>query len=269
MRVVQASVEAFQPAPRDDPWCYPGSAPPVHFVYDGGVHLLEAVEDLRELDEWLVRRGATPLGERYAVLCSGSNACPAQVQRKCSDLGGEHTTPFLRVRAGGIVAVYAAIIAEYGAIPATLERDPAAVAELFLALYTRAHLDVVIATERPEYYLAQLAPRITLPGGVRLPFVYAFVSRDGFLSLGGAEPWRLADHSQRELLERLFEQLGPAVDAPRLSDYLREPRAHRQGLLAAIRARGMVRPSSLPCLPVEEGALVPFGRVLAGAGGPG
>ncbi len=91
-------VDDFEPAPLYQPSAYPGASPDASFLFLGDqVQVLGGEEDRGKLDELLNRLGSAGLAGRQAVLCSGSNACPAQVRTKLSGLEGDQVVPFLLV----------------------------------------------------------------------------------------------------------------------------------------------------------------------------
>ena len=84
-------VDRFEPAPLYQPGSYPGASPAESFLFLGDtIELLDKELDPGSLDRKLVERGSKGLGERHAVLCSGSNACPAQVRVKVERIAKAH-----------------------------------------------------------------------------------------------------------------------------------------------------------------------------------
>ncbi|HMB55364.1 MAG TPA: hypothetical protein VKU40_18745 [Thermoanaerobaculia bacterium] len=235
----------FGPAPADALLAYPGRTPAVSFLYaDGEVQLLPE-RPLAAAGERLATRGSAPLADRLPVLCSGSNANPAQIRRKLADAGGDRDVPVLRARVAGLHAVYAGHVSIYGAIPATLapvgEGTDCGAEEIFVAFYEEAQLARVTASEGNRYVLTRLAgAACCFAGESDVPGPSAFLATAGVLTFDGETAVGVAGTGQRELLERVFERLAPGA-VPALDDYLAAPRRHRDVLDRAIGEAGLRR----------------------------
>ncbi|MEE8602344.1 hypothetical protein [Euzebya tangerina] len=126
----------FGPAPLDAPAVYPGRWPggPVEVTHDQVVPLRRPLDPLQKM-------GRTP------VLAIGSNACPAQLQRKSlGDL--VYLTP---VTIRNHVIVYAGHLTRYGAVPATPMRWAGARSEVFIAWLTQGQQITMDQSENGNY----------------------------------------------------------------------------------------------------------------------
>ncbi|MEC9353011.1 MAG: hypothetical protein VYD81_06835 [Planctomycetota bacterium] len=238
-------VDDFEPAPLYQPSVYPGACPDESFLFLGdNVQLLGGEEDSSQLDERLSRLGSAGLADRHAVLCSGSNACPAQLRTKLSRLEGDQVVPLLLVELEGATPVFAAHASSYGVIPATLD-DLGEVSRCHLAFFTDRQLKRVNASEGRRYELCRLAG---LPLGwngspLRCELL-AYLATKGVLCLGG-EPVRLEGCDQRSLFERLAQELGPAAGLPDAGQFFSEPGSYYRILHRELRAAGLWRPHRL------------------------
>lgn len=82
--------------------------------------------------------------QRIPVLAYGSNASPEQLRRKFP----QGTIPVLRGRVKDYDVVFAALIASYGSVPATLFPSPGTVVEVWLTLLTPEQKAVMDRSER-------------------------------------------------------------------------------------------------------------------------
>ena len=238
-------VDDFEPAPLYQPSAYPGASPGESFLFLGdNVEILSGEEDSRELDERLARLGSVGLADRHAVLCSGSNACPAQVRTKLSRLDEDQVVPFLLVEVEGAAPVFAAHASSYGVIPATLD-DLGEISRCHLAFFTDRQLNRINASEGRRYELCRL-------GGLRLEWngsqlrdqPLAYLATGGVLCLGG-EPVRLAGCDQFSLFERITRELGPVTGLPDAELFFSKPGSYSRALHRELRAAGLWRPHRL------------------------
>lgn len=160
------------------------------------------------------------LSGRRPLLAYGSNAAPAALSRKLATLPRVRM-PVLRAELGDFDAVYSAHVSPYGSVPATLRPSPGTTLTAFVAFPTDAQLELLTATE-PNYELVRLENLSCRLDGAEAPAeVDAFLSRHGFLSIGGAEialaamaarGRRFGEMSEPRVLElvrsRLFPELG-------------------------------------------------------------
>lgn len=123
---------------------------------------------------------------RHPVLAIGSNAAPVQLMRK---LAGRTAAAVAVVpaRLHDRDVVFAARVARYGAVPATLVASPGTVAAVHLTLLTDAQLDVLHASERlgSAYELVDIPAHALDVPVVLPPRVPAYRARAGPLRLGG------------------------------------------------------------------------------------
>ena len=244
-------VDRFEPAPLYQPGSYPGASPAESFLFLGDtIELLDKELDPGSLDRKLVERGSKGLGERHAVLCSGSNACPAQVRVKVESLGGDPCIPFLFITVEGASPVFAAHASSYGVIPATLE-DVGSSSRCHLAFFTERQLRRINATEGSRYELCRLECLRQEWNGIELEEPpLAYLAASGVLCLDGV-PAELAGYDQRSLLERLLETLGPGLSPGGTDDFFASPGACGR-LGEAIREAGLCRPHRLAHVPVSS-----------------
>jgi hypothetical protein len=244
-------VDDFEPAPLYQPSAYPGASPGESFLFLGdNIELLSGEGGAEELDESLARLGSAGLAGRHAVLCSGSNACPAQVRTKLARLEGEQVVPFLLVEVEGASPVFAAHASSYGVIPATLD-DLGETARCHLAFFTDRQLKRINSSEGRRYELCRL-------GGLRLDWngaeleeqPLAYLATAGVLCLGG-EPVLLGDFDQLSLFERIAAELGPAAGLSAAEQFFSEPGSYYRVLQGELRAAGLWRPHRLAAEPAS------------------
>ena len=242
-------VDRFEPAPLYQPSVYPGSSPAASFLHLGDtIELLGKDLDPDRLERELSTRGHRALGERQAVLCSGSNACPAQVRAKLADLPGNLCVPFLLVELEGAAPVFAAHASSYGVIPATLD-DVGVSSRCHLAYFTERQLTRVNASEGPRYELCRLEGLRLDWNGIELEdSPLAYLAKSGVLCLDGA-PAQLAHYDQRSLLERLFKELGSDSSLGELEDFFSSPGGLYRNLRDEILRAGLWRPHRLAQTP--------------------
>jgi len=245
-------VDQFEPAPLYQPLVYPGACPEGSFLYLGdNIQLLGQELGLDTLAKLLAERGCGGLGERRAVLCSGSNACPAQLRAKLGGLGGDPGVPFLSVELEGAAPVFAAHASSYGVIPATLD-DVGRPSRCHLAFFTRRQLERVNATEGPRYELCRLEGlRMRWNGTTLDDSPLAYLATSGVLCLDGV-PAELARYDQRSLVRSLFKAIGPGSSLGEPEDFFLSPGAACGRLQDEVRAAGLWRPSKISHVPVES-----------------
>lgn len=157
------------------------------------------------LDDALRAAGVTPTGRRLAVLAVGSNAAPAQLERKFSRRGVPAVLPMVRVRVTGIAAGVSAHVSHGRYVPSTPMVSPGEVSELFVLWLDDVQLAALDETE-PNYRRTPLDERfpVRLPSGWRVPDCAAYVSRWGCLADQRGELRRAGD--QRQLLADLLAE---------------------------------------------------------------
>jgi hypothetical protein len=174
--------------PRERPEMYPGTRPMWSYCFTGEMILPVRVEagELRvlrggkwgSLARFVEEKTACPLGERYAVLAVGSNACPARLAD--TDKFGGHAAvaiPVLRGTMEGLVSVYAPHLAAYGSVPSTVMSVPGASSNLWVTLLSEEELFRMDESEERGgvYDLVEFpASLFRLDGGIRIGPVSAY-----------------------------------------------------------------------------------------------
>lgn len=190
--------------------------------------------------------GWPDLAGRRPVLACGSNQSPARLRQKFTN--GEGPILVTKVTVEGIDAVFAAHIASYGAVPATLTPAPDTRVSLAITWLTPTQERVMHATEAVGViydYVRLAGITAQLEDGRRVEPVYAYVNRRGALRVDGM-PRALAAVpatgrgwpalGEPEVLDRVRALLAPALG---LDDFIREnvtdsdARARRNRALAA------------------------------------
>ncbi|HKJ70032.1 MAG TPA: hypothetical protein VKA68_18920, partial [bacterium] len=215
----------------------------------------------------LSQKGFSSLQDRYPVLCSGSNANPAQIQHKFTDADFDVTVPMIRGNLHGAAAVFAGHVSVYGAIPATMERVVPCDQQVFVAFYTDAQLDRMIETENDNYWLARSGDvRCEIPA-IRTPFhPYAFISKGGVLTFGTGDPIELHTCSQGEIIRGIFSRLDGRINGTigkfDYHAYFENPLVYREQLERAITDAGFTRPPAIPWENLSREDVAPFHRCI-------
>lgn len=130
--------------------------------------------------------GGSPFLGRIPVIACGSNRAPRQLARKYPQPATEVTVPVHRGRIVGFDVVYAAHLAGYGAVPATLAPSPGTTAEIAVTWLEPGHLSDMHPTEgvlappgEGNYLYARLEARLDLEGGAALDVAGVYVARRG------------------------------------------------------------------------------------------
>jgi hypothetical protein len=149
---------------------------------------------------FVIRAGGVTLGsppapssDTVAIVASGSNASPARLAQKLAPhLDGRAVTGVPCVVAGW-TPVYSAHFTFYGALPATLDREPGARAELICLHVPAALLPVLHRSEAlgRNYGFYRLEDGAVRDAGGDVREAHAYLSLHGVLELDGA-PRRLA-----------------------------------------------------------------------------
>ena len=161
---------------------------------------------------------------RTPVLAIGSNAAPAQLDRKFGGKewpwhdGDEAEIPVTAATVDGVDIVYAAHLAPYGSIPATLCDVEGAVARTMVTWLTPRQLERMNQTERlPEKYSLRVLDGVVREGDRALYGVYCYVANAGALVIGdgpiGLTALKVTDAAlqranQRDVWELLAVQMG-------------------------------------------------------------
>ncbi len=152
---------------------YPFPSPDHSFLYDNGAW--------RALEPGgFVRHG------RHPVLAAGSNRSPQQIGRKYGGNGVDTVIPAQRGRLHDFDVVYAGHLTAYGSVPATFQRSPSTVVEVFVLWLDDAQLDLMHATEANYSYDHLTGIRLELDGeDEAMAAAYAYTSRIGCLNFQG------------------------------------------------------------------------------------
>ena len=171
-----------------------------------------------------VTSGSAPAAaDAVAIVAAGSNASPTRLREKLGpQLDGRAITG-ARCVVEGWAPVYSAHFTAYGALPATLVREPGARAELIClhvpaALLPALHLSEALGRNYGFHRLEDGAVRD--PAGCVVEAPHAYLSLHGVLLLDGA-PRRLAVFavdgstwaaaSEREVMEAVRRLVAPAL----------------------------------------------------------
>jgi hypothetical protein len=146
------------------------------------------------LDRYLGASGGAPAASRTPVLAVGSNASPAQLQRKLINAGLRALVPVTAVSVRGLAVGVSAHVSRPGYLPATPIPSADAVSDLWILWLDEAELAAVDATE-PNYDRVPLPDRypVRLPTGQPVTRSSVYLSRHGYLLNEAGEPRRLTD----------------------------------------------------------------------------
>lgn len=183
------------------PETYPGPRPRFSFFFNSkGIYRSQ----LRTVNKLLVDRGLTPLGERYAILAYGSNACPGQLLRKYKTTGLNHV-PVLFGRLVGAEAVYAhRQTMEDHYVPATLARK-AGGRPTWITMLTADQIKQMDESEgRPgSYELAELPDVEFFVGGSKFAPLYTYVNIRHGVMIRDGNPVTLRSVKQKRAIALL------------------------------------------------------------------
>ncbi len=191
---------------------YPFDIPDRSYVYRRG--------EVRAYDA-----GAAPRDGRVPVLAAGSNQSPHQIARKFDGHASGEVIPSQRGRLHDFDVVYAAHLASYGSVPATLQHSPGTVVSVFVLWLDEAQLVRMHETEGNYTFDHLDGVRIELDEGAEiLGEAYSYSSKVGCFNRDGAcvglseiaaAGRRFAQASQPEILAIVRDRLAPgrALDA--------------------------------------------------------
>ncbi|MGY6501503.1 MAG: hypothetical protein ACXIVQ_11515 [Acidimicrobiales bacterium] len=131
---------------------------------------------------------------RTAVLAVGSNAAPTQLARKFAGSGAPGGFAVVAVSVSDHDSVFAAMVAGYGSVPATLAPSPGTQCHLHVTLLDGAQLERMNETESVgvAYDLVKVRAAVAWPDGWEAPGpLLAYVARTGVATVGG-DPVALA-----------------------------------------------------------------------------
>jgi hypothetical protein len=205
------------------------------------------VRAYKPLDRFLRDQGVPPLAGRTPILSVGSNASPAQIQRKMANAGLRLVVPITQVRVHGLVAGVSAHVSKPGYVPATPVADPSAVSDMWV-LWLDPEAARALDDTEPNYQRIRLSSRYPVrlrsaPLGLPVRGCGVYVSRHGHLVDRAGEPRILTD--QATLIAGLL------ADVPALTtlagttpgEWIRRTRDERvrDGIRAHLLAAGIVR----------------------------
>jgi len=200
---------------------------------------------------------------RVPVLCTGSNANPAQIHRKFLGLSGDSLVVFLQAELRGAQPVFAGHVARYGAIPATIEKADVCVGSV-LALLTPTQLLHLAKSEGGNYHLGLIRDIEVLPEFIEpVTEPYAFISRKGVLSIESG-PIPLSTSTQRDVLDVVMRRTELRNS---LEDYLDGPIGLRDDLEQGIDSCGLRQTHTIRHTPVDIGQLAATRRRQVGNDG--
>ena len=169
--------------------------------------------------------GAAAREERVPVLAYGSNRAPQQLARKYGHWREPVVIPVVHGWLAGFDVVYAARLAGYGSVAATVTLSPGTEASVSVIWLTARQLDLMHGTEgigQQVYCYGRLdGIDLRLDGGGALESVFAYVNLDGALIDSGS-PVALAAVpargrvfpalDQRAMLTLVRDRLEPGAD---------------------------------------------------------
>ena len=191
---------------------YPFDVPGASYIYVNG--------EVRPLDSF----DPNDYPGHVAVLAYGSNAAPTQLRRKFGDVDGDITIPVMRVRLHDFDVVYAALIASYGSIPATLQYSPGACLSTFITylpqcVIPRMHETESVGTSYSYVHLHGIHAEMEL--GPVVEECEAYLSLSGCLAVDGsclalaemaAQDRTFPEATQREALEHVARMTSRNAD---------------------------------------------------------
>lgn len=247
------------PAPLD-PFAYPFGVPSRSFAVDGP-RIAYPPFDIWEGSSVTAERVLAAFSnfdperrlQRFVgLLTCGSNASPSRLPQKLA--GAVCPTAYaVRLKLRGWVPVYAATLADYGAIPATFEWQEDAPAEPFLIILDASSVAPILETEtRSNNYDLYAVPPSSLALDADFP-LFAFVARYGALRLDGDviplpefAPSGMGgtDINQKTLLKRLLPNIDSRLSFSDLQSCFQD-----RDCLEALRLRIVERYGCAPKVP--------------------
>lgn len=129
---------------------------------------------------------------RMPVLAAGSNQSPLQLTRKYKGIPDTGEIVAERAELENFDVVYAAHLAGYGSVPATLQSSPGTSVTIFILWLTEKQLFRMHETEANYYFDKLTGLNIKTEFGVQLETAYAYTARNGCLNIDGS-PLALAE----------------------------------------------------------------------------
>jgi hypothetical protein len=213
---------------------------------DAGAAGAESGPDRGEipLDRYLLAHGGSPAASCTPVLAVGSNASPAQLQRKLINAGLRALIPITAVSVRGLAAGVSAHVSRPGYLPATPIPSAGAASDLWVLWLDEAALAAVDATE-PNYDRVRLLDRcpVRLTTGQPVTECWVYQSRHGYLLNNRGEPRRLTD--QPTLISALLAEIPalPSLAGTSPQEWIERTRdaAVRDAIREVFGSAGLVR----------------------------
>ena len=181
--------QQFGAAPLDDPACYPGLRTEYSYVFCGDhLRALDRIDFDAELSV-LGCRSRLPIAR--AVLAYGSNACPAQLQRKYERAPCSPVIPMARAWARNLAIGYSDHESRYGAVPATTIVSEDVHTEVFIAWLDTEQFFELDDSEARNYERRPLdldTHELYVSDGPRPAAVDVYVSKRGVFTYDGLTP---------------------------------------------------------------------------------
>ncbi len=199
-------VDAFI-TPRSRPDLYPGTRPTWSFCFTNrrivpllvgpdGIAVLDEGVTTTKLDTLVRNTMGWGLGELFAVLAVGSNACPARLADPDKYGSGQTVAiPVLRGWVDGVVSVYCSRRTSYGSIPTTIAGLPGARSRLWVTLLSSEELQRMDESEGrgSRYQLVEIPnARLHVDGGLSIGPLSAYFESRGLVAPDSERPIRLA-----------------------------------------------------------------------------
>ncbi|MGI8663837.1 MAG: hypothetical protein ACR2LQ_11610 [Acidimicrobiales bacterium] len=217
---------------------YPYDRPAGSFLFDARTGRA-TVTEATELD----------IAGRHAVLAIGSNAAPIRLAQKLHGFAGDPCIPVVAVELFDHDVVYAATIASYGSVPATLVASPGTQVAVHVTVLDDEQLELMNTSEISAYTLEVVA-RERVRSLVALPHpIWAYVASAGPVSSEG-RPIALA---AVRATDRIYRAMSEAVLLGRLAQQ------HRLDLGEFVRRLVTDRASRVDAIEVLRTSGVPSG----------
>lgn len=184
----------------------------------------------------------------HPVLAVGSNASPQQLARKFRS--SDEIIPVIRTRVCGFDVFYAAQLASYGAIPATLDWSERTTADLFITFLSDTALTLMHETEEVGFnydYIELNEADMKVEFDIQLERIFTYISRTGTLYISDerfaidmipATNRTALALSQTQIFETCIAQLGIQCSARECMTQLTQDAQLMQTLSSQIRSYG-------------------------------
>jgi hypothetical protein len=224
---------------------YPYSTPEYDFMLDNG--------DLRRLEEGF------SLENRTAVLAVGSNRSPAQLLRK---FGNKSIIPVTHAQLFDYDVVYAAHIASYGSIPATLAQSTGTIVSVPITWLSGSQLKRMHETEaigiNYDYGIASNLV-FTTSTDHKIDAIGCYLGRHGYLNIDGnvialqeivAKNRIFKSLNQSEILRRICMELSNGLQLEEWLKVIIDNQEIRQEVTARLSRDAIIK--SLPAFKILD-----------------